>query len=52
MVTEVVMWQAALSALWVVLISAIDPLELYVGLGCALPAAITAAAARRAVSGR
>ena len=35
-----------------VLISTVDPLELFVGLGCALVGAVAAVAARRAVSGR
>ncbi|MEU8951056.1 hypothetical protein [Streptomyces sp. NPDC048489] len=41
-----------LSALWVVLVGNVDSLELYAGLGCALPAAVAAVAARRAVGGR
>ncbi|WP_406840382.1 hypothetical protein ACICHK_37175 [Streptomyces sp. AHU1] len=51
-IAEVLVWQAALSALWLVLISTVDPLELFVGLGCALMGAAAAVAARRAVSGR
>ncbi|WP_405914643.1 hypothetical protein [Streptomyces sp. NBC_00728] len=47
---EIFVWQAALTALWLVLISTVDPLELFVGLGCALLGAIAATAARRAVS--
>ncbi|MEU9136446.1 hypothetical protein AB0D33_10850 [Streptomyces sp. NPDC048404] len=52
LVAEVLVWQVALSALWLVLISVVDPLERFVGLGCALLGAIAATAARRAVSGR
>jgi hypothetical protein len=52
MVAEVLVWQGVLSALWLVLISTVDPLELFVGLGCALLGAIAATAARRAVSDR
>ncbi|MEU0039802.1 hypothetical protein [Streptomyces sp. NPDC006333] len=52
LLAEFLAWQMALTALWVVLINAVDPLELFVGLGCALPAAVAGVAARRAVSGR
>ncbi|MFB7243889.1 hypothetical protein CW362_11360 [Streptomyces populi] len=51
-VAEILVWQVALSVLWLVLISTVDPLELFVGLGCALVGAVAAVAARRAVSGR
>ncbi|MFF2364555.1 hypothetical protein ACFVU0_17855 [Streptomyces sp. NPDC058122] len=49
---EVLAWQVALSALWLVLISTVEPLEVYVGLGCALVGAVAAVAARRAVGRR
>jgi hypothetical protein len=52
LVAEVLVWQAALTALWLVLISTVEPLELFVGLGCALLGAIAATGARRVVSGR
>ncbi|MEU0785514.1 hypothetical protein ABZ341_28520 [Streptomyces sp. NPDC006173] len=52
LVAETAAWQLVLSALWIVLVSRVDPLEVYVGLGCALPAAIAAVAARRVVSTR
>ncbi|MFE4703278.1 hypothetical protein ACFRIC_40045 [Streptomyces sp. NPDC056738] len=45
MVAAVLVWQVALSALWLVLISTVDLLEVFGGLANAL-------AARRAVSGR
>jgi hypothetical protein len=51
-VAEFLAWWAALGALWLVLISAVDPLELAVGAGAAGVAALAAAAARRAVTGR
>ncbi|MGW1963531.1 hypothetical protein ACWCPD_25170 [Streptomyces sp. NPDC001935] len=50
-VAEVLLWQVALSALWLMLISTVDPLEVFVGLGCALVGAVAAVEARRAVSG-
>ncbi|MGQ4389985.1 hypothetical protein [Streptomyces sp. SAS_270] len=49
---EVLAWWAALGALWLVYISTVDTLELAVGGGCALLAALAARGARRAVSGR
>ncbi|WP_420856473.1 hypothetical protein [Streptomyces mangrovisoli] len=49
---EILLWQVALTALWFVLISTVEPLEVFVGLGCALVGAVAAVAARRAVSGR
>ncbi|OIJ68394.1 hypothetical protein WN71_008215 [Streptomyces mangrovisoli] len=51
-VAEILLWQVALTALWFVLISTVEPLEVFVGLGCALVGAVAAVAARRAVSGR
>jgi hypothetical protein len=46
---EVTAWWAALFALWLVLISTVDPLELLVGAAVTLPAALAARAGRRAV---
>ncbi|WP_369230210.1 hypothetical protein AB5J56_04380 [Streptomyces sp. R21] len=51
-VLEVLAWWAGLGALWLVFISTVDTLELAVGGGAALVAALAARAARRAVSGR
>ncbi|MGW6895900.1 hypothetical protein [Streptomyces sp. NBC_01718] len=51
LVAEILVWQVLLSALWLVLISEVEPLEVFAGLGCALLAAVAAVAARRAVSG-
>jgi len=48
-VAEVLVWWALLSALWLVLISTVDPVESCVGAGAALVAALGARAARRAV---
>ncbi|HEY1178820.1 MAG TPA: hypothetical protein VGF17_21920 [Phytomonospora sp.] len=49
---ELVAWWAALAVLWLVLISAVDALELVVGASAALVGALAACAARRAVTGR
>ncbi|MFE0254131.1 hypothetical protein [Streptomyces sp. NPDC059010] len=49
---EFLAWWAALAALWLVLISTVDALELTVGAGVAGVAALAAVAARRAVTGR
>jgi hypothetical protein len=49
---EVLAWWAALALLWLVLISAVDTLELIVGAAVALVGAVAAWGARRAVSGR
>ncbi|MER7807522.1 MULTISPECIES: hypothetical protein [Streptomyces] len=51
LVAEILVWQVLLSALWLVLISRVEPLEVFAGLGCALLGAVAAVAARRAVSG-
>ncbi|WP_373566837.1 hypothetical protein [Streptomyces griseicoloratus] len=49
---EVAAWWAALVALWLVFVSAVDPLEVAVGAGAAGMTALVARAARRAVTGR
>ncbi|MGC5345591.1 hypothetical protein ACPXCE_17625 [Streptomyces sp. DT24] len=49
---EVALWWAALSGLWLTLVSAVDALELVVGGSAALLAALAASRARRAVAGR
>lgn len=49
---EILLWWAALLGLWLVLISAIDGVELFVGTAVALVGAVSAAAARRAVQDR
>ncbi|WP_327298008.1 MULTISPECIES: hypothetical protein [unclassified Streptomyces] len=49
---EVLLWWAALTALWLVLISTVDVLEVVVGAALALPAAVAARAARTAVRQR
>lgn len=46
--SEVLAWWAALTVLWMVLISTVDPVETVVGAALALPAAGAARAARRA----
>jgi len=46
---EVTVWWAALFALWLVLISTVDPLELLVGAAVSLLGALAARAGRRAV---
>lgn len=47
-VAEILVWWAALTALWTVLISSVDTLELVVGAGAALLSAWAARGARRA----
>ncbi|MGW8377576.1 hypothetical protein [Streptomyces sp. ODS28] len=47
-VAEVLAWWAALTGLWLVLISSIDPLETAVGAAVALLGALAARAARQA----
>ncbi|MFJ3693122.1 hypothetical protein ACIPW9_03295 [Streptomyces sp. NPDC090052] len=49
---ELLLWWAALTALWLVLISTVDVLEAVVGAALALPAAVAARAARTAVRQR
>lgn len=49
---EFLAWWTALAVLWLVLVSAVDTLELAVGAGVAGVAALAAVAARRAVTGR
>jgi hypothetical protein len=49
---EILAWWAALTVLWLVLISTVDTLGLAVGAGAAGAAAVAARAPRRAVSGR
>jgi hypothetical protein len=51
-VREVLVRWVALTAVWLVLISTVDPLEIMVGTGAALPAALIVRAARRAVADR
>ncbi|MCQ8190092.1 hypothetical protein [Streptomyces rugosispiralis] len=51
-VLEVLLWWAALTGLWLVLISTVDPLELLVGSASALAAALLARVGRRAVADR
>ncbi|MEU4896816.1 hypothetical protein AB0B12_29980 [Streptomyces sp. NPDC044780] len=51
-VLEVLVWWAALTGLWLVLISTVDPLEVLVGAAAALAAALLARAGRRAVADR
>ncbi|WP_167396591.1 hypothetical protein [Streptomyces antioxidans] len=51
-VLEVLVWWAALTGIWLVLISSVDPLELLVGSASALAAAALARAGRRAVADR
>lgn len=48
--TEVSAWWALLTGLWLVLIGTVNTVELGVGAGSALPAALVARAARRAVT--
>ncbi|MGW2517097.1 hypothetical protein ACWC09_08705 [Streptomyces sp. NPDC001617] len=50
--SEVLAWWAALALLWLVLISTVDTLERVVGAAAAGVGALTAGAARRAVTGR
>ncbi|GHC68182.1 hypothetical protein [Streptomyces cinnamoneus] len=47
---EILLWWAALTALWAVLISAPDPLDLEIGTAAALLTAFAARAARRAAA--
>ncbi|WP_210569896.1 hypothetical protein [Streptomyces sp. GESEQ-4] len=49
---EILAWWAALTVLWLVLVSTVDALEPAVGAGAAAVAALAARAARRAVAGR
>ncbi|MFF6996778.1 hypothetical protein ACFY93_17745 [Streptomyces sp. NPDC008313] len=49
---EVLAWWAALTLLWVILISVPDVLEAVVGAAAALLCALVARGARRAVDGR
>jgi hypothetical protein len=49
---EILAWWCALAALWLVLISTVDTLELVVGASAAGVAALAATAARRVVSAR
>ena len=49
---EIVAWWAGLAALWLFLVSTVDPLELAVGAGAAGVGALAARAARRAVTDR
>ncbi|NEB09873.1 hypothetical protein G3I32_13530 [Streptomyces coelicoflavus] len=51
-VAEVAAWWVPLAALWLVLVSTVDPLELAVGAGASAVTAFVARGARRAVSGR
>ncbi|AEM82857.1 hypothetical protein [Streptomyces violaceusniger] len=51
-VLEVLVWWAALTGIWLVLIGTVDPLEILVGSAAALAAALLARAGRRAVTGR
>ncbi|MFF8023239.1 hypothetical protein ACFZDJ_19365 [Streptomyces sp. NPDC007896] len=48
---EILTWWAVLALLWLVFISAVTTLELFVGASAALVAAVAAWGARRAVSG-
>ena len=52
LMAEFVVWTLLLLALWLVLISTVDGLELLAGSVCALLGAVAAVAARRAVAGR
>ncbi|MBW8089795.1 MULTISPECIES: hypothetical protein [Streptomyces] len=49
-VLEVLVWWSALTGIWLVLISTVDPLEVLVGAVAALAAALLARAGRRAVA--
>jgi hypothetical protein len=49
---EVPLWWAALTGLWLVFVTTVDPLELAVGAGAALLGALAARAARRAATAR
>ncbi|MFC5204369.1 hypothetical protein [Streptomyces kaempferi] len=52
LITELLVWWLALSALWLMVISTVDLLEVLVGSVCALAAAVVAVATRRAVTDR
>ncbi|MFI1968657.1 hypothetical protein [Streptomyces cinnamoneus] len=47
---EVLGWWAGLTACWAVLISTLEPLDLQIGAGAALLAALAARGARRAAA--
>ncbi|WP_239073984.1 hypothetical protein [Streptomyces sp. SID10853] len=49
---ELLLWWAALTGLWLILISTVDGLEAVVGTALALPTAVAARAARTAVRQR
>ncbi|MGW7203209.1 hypothetical protein [Streptomyces sp. NPDC054837] len=49
---EILAWWAALTVLWLVLVSAVDTLEFVVGTAAAAVAALAATAARRVVTAR
>ncbi|MFI5794500.1 hypothetical protein [Streptomyces sp. NPDC051677] len=49
---ELLAWWVALAALWLLLVSTVDALELAVGAGAAALAALAARAGRRAVTDR
>ncbi|MEU6348545.1 hypothetical protein ABZ896_04375 [Streptomyces sp. NPDC047072] len=49
---ELLAWWTGIAALWLVLVSTVDVLEVSVGAGCAAAGALAARAARRAVTGR
>ncbi|BET45800.1 hypothetical protein ACH4GE_29505 [Streptomyces tendae] len=51
-VAEVAAWWVPLAALWLVLVSTVDPLEVAVGAGASAVVALVARGARRAVTGR
>ncbi|MEV0019617.1 hypothetical protein AB0E13_34055 [Streptomyces tendae] len=51
-VAEVAAWWVPLAALWLVLVSTVDPLEAAVGTGASAVVALVARGARRAVTGR
>ncbi|MEU5626526.1 hypothetical protein ABZ784_32225 [Streptomyces tendae] len=51
-VAEVAAWWVPLAALWLVLVSTVDPLEAAVGAGASAVVALVARGARRAVTGR
>lgn len=51
-VLEVLVWCAALTGIWLVLIGTVDPLEILVGTAAALTGALLARAGRRAVTAR
>ncbi|MFJ3037056.1 hypothetical protein [Streptomyces tendae] len=51
-VAEVAAWWVPLAALWLVLVSIVDPLEVVVDAGASAVVALVARGARRAVTGR